>query len=640
MKGWALLAKPTLFMHKAAVYRKVANLFGLCYNMLSIIVFFMPNMCTDTEGGNGMFCKNCGKELVDNINFCPACGEKLLVAETAPVEETAPAAEAIPMTEPAPVAAPVKKKSKKGWIIAGVSVATVAALVLVCIFTPLKDVITNAFAGDKRVGNTYEDAAGNETKPTTADEEDKPLDGTVSIPTIELATAYSGTMELEVSSDLLAMIPDAPEAIKDFNKVALDYSVEWDKDSQLGCSLTAKVKGAELATMNMYLDMVAGEMVMTVPGILTKPVKMDLTEITESDNAEVLAFYEQLGKLDWNALPSDVTLRKILNNVLSAALAQVKDVEKSDTTLTVNGVSQQATCTKSTITAQTAANMMKAVLQVLQKDADIKKAIVDFCDANAFLFDGMSGAEIYEEVSNALNEVATELNDASPSSEEAIVIKTWTDAAGVLLALEMDVDGNVVFFGSATDGDKVGYDLYLQDGNVYPARIMGSGTKTNGKLNAAFSIIANGEEMLQLIIDNLDVKQLEKGYIDGQFTLAPGKAMVADIPQAANLALRFAVKTADKSSNIVLDVLMNGTSLATLRMTSQSGKAGDVVMPGNAVVIDELDESMIDMAGLMERLEKTGLMALIQSIYTASDTDRDMVADDFDMDYDELDYAA
>lgn len=64
-----------------------------------------------------MFCSNCGKQLEDNIAFCPECGTKVAVAATPVVEEpVAPVAEA-PVAEkatetPAVSETPVEKKAE------------------------------------------------------------------------------------------------------------------------------------------------------------------------------------------------------------------------------------------------------------------------------------------------------------------------------------------------------------------------------------------------------------------------------------------------------------------------------------------------------------------------------------------------
>ena len=45
-----------------------------------------------------MFCHNCGKKLPDGLNFCTACGTKLIVP-TAPAEKVAPAEPERPLAQ-------------------------------------------------------------------------------------------------------------------------------------------------------------------------------------------------------------------------------------------------------------------------------------------------------------------------------------------------------------------------------------------------------------------------------------------------------------------------------------------------------------------------------------------------------------
>ena len=69
-----------------------------------------------------MFCSNCGKQLEDNVAFCPECGTKVAVAAAPVVEPAAPVVEpATPVVEPAaPVvepAAPVVEKAAEAPVV-------------------------------------------------------------------------------------------------------------------------------------------------------------------------------------------------------------------------------------------------------------------------------------------------------------------------------------------------------------------------------------------------------------------------------------------------------------------------------------------------------------------------------------------
>ena len=73
-----------------------------------------------------MFCKNCGKELVDGAAFCAYCGTAAKVAKTQGANKDVLA------TEQAQVQEPSRKRSRTVGIAVAIAVAAVVAAV--CIF--------------------------------------------------------------------------------------------------------------------------------------------------------------------------------------------------------------------------------------------------------------------------------------------------------------------------------------------------------------------------------------------------------------------------------------------------------------------------------------------------------------------------
>ncbi len=591
-----------------------------------------------------MICAKCGQNMDENMKFCPNCGADVSAVETTPVAEATLLVEATPVIESMPVVAavplvtppqpPVKKKSKKGWIIAGVSVATVVALVLVCIFTPLISVIKNTwvnlfYSPEQRMAYVYTSAA-DDIGEGIAD-----AYGAVVNPANEEVSAVSGTIEVEVSSELMSMIPDIPAWLKSINKVAIDYAIEWDEDSQIGASLTAKVKGAELATAKLYADVATGDMVVAVPGILTKPLKMNIAEVfypvsiyknndsadssmqAVAPTAQSTDMYQMLQSINFDALPSEEFVQKFISKIAKAAFAEIKDVEKSEDTFEASGVSQKATCLKAKITPETLINMASAALKAVKDDKDTEKVIVDFIDANKTLFDGMSGEEAYDAIAEMLDETIDELGDLDVNTDNSLTLKTWVNFSNEILAIEADVEGAIVFIGKAQDGKDVGYDAYVKNGDYVPFRISGKGTEAKNKLNVTLAAYAEGEEYVKLTVKDLDTKQLDNGYINGEFKLQPGEALAKEMPELKDFALRFVFEQSEKSAKMTADVLMNSVSLVTLRLTNALGEAGDVKLPSDAVSAQDFSEDMIDLNALMERLEQTGLTAIVQAVFGA-----------------------
>ena len=568
-----------------------------------------------------MFCKQCGQSVPDEVKFCPACGTPTASAQAveetaAPVEEPVVEAaaeetavlneETVVLTEEPiavetvePVEQPKKakraKKGKKGLVAAIVAVVAVAALAAVAILTPLKNIFIGLMPAEKHMQYVYAEAA----KDIGADF--GKAYGTVL--TQEATGAASGTMELKVSSTLMNELESAIGVdLGSLNKVAIDYAFAMDDDNQFGYTLGLKLQDKELLTLKIYLDMETGEMVIDAPGVLKKPVKAEAI-----DPAELAVIpTSEFANMKLESLPDEKFVSELIPQLVSTAFKQIKDVDRSKKTLEVGGVEQKATCFEAEITMETVAAMADAVLEELKNNQNLEDAIIGFCEDNADLV-GVDGDEAYDAFIDVLDEAQDDLKDVD-DDEELFTLITWADWQNDLIALGVEIEGGEIFIGKATDGDKVGYEISVtspdEEAMLY---ISGNGTEKKDILDAEFTVEVEGEEYVKLAIEGYDLKAAAEGYINGVFTITPGKALAEMESMIANAAVEITMSTSESGGELLLDVQMQGASLGTLRFTANVDEKTEVTVPSNAVEMDELSLDMVDAQALLNKLKAAGI---------------------------------
>ena len=82
-----------------------------------------------------MFCPKCGKQVTENVKFCPYCGGEMPTGTSRPAAAPASDMPAVPTPAPdAPVPAPPARKAPKGLLIGIAAVVVIALVAAVAVF--------------------------------------------------------------------------------------------------------------------------------------------------------------------------------------------------------------------------------------------------------------------------------------------------------------------------------------------------------------------------------------------------------------------------------------------------------------------------------------------------------------------------
>lgn len=612
-----------------------------------------------------MFCEKCGTQLQDSEKFCPVCGTPApdsvdaapaagqAATENASVQSgqtqmpayAAPSFEEVPngsevaigggamfsVSDPTETSQPVKekKKSKKKFFVIGGIVAAAALI----------GVVTFAFELPARIGNwwhktvsspekyyQYVEKGNAEKMASSAGElyqtiilDSKDFFNSTSNMTITLEVGEGGKELLELAEKMAGM------DLSWFENVSFGEVVTID-GNQFGLDLSTTLNSEKLLSMVMALDLESGKAFLQIPELTSTYLGLDLEELLGISFDDVVDGWEEF-KDDFqaviDAMPSQSRMEKMLIKYVQVATDCIDDVEKRSTTLKVEDVSQKCTALEITLDAELVAEMLKAVLEEAEDDADLEAFIVDIVDAL-----GGDGDDVYDEFIEGLEYLYDDIKDVRGGDEE-VTLTLYVDGKGNVIGRLLEAEGVEIAMLMAQSGGKFGYELsmYIDDGEESMG-LYGSGKISGDKISGEFSLnlydAYNGGdiEIMTFTTESLDLKSLKQGMFNGKIVMSPGselvKQMTGGSPYVASIIrdLKFSLsgKSSADSAECTFGVIYDDKDLISLTASSESKKSSGVNIPKdkNAIFIEDerdledwFDE--IDWDKFISGLKKTNL---------------------------------
>ena len=556
-----------------------------------------------------MYCKNCGSKLEEGYTFCKECGSPVenQTSEEISVQQT-PVAEETPVvtltdvdtsadgTVVEPAGKP--KKSKKG-----IAIALAAVIALGGVAFAARDAITAFFVGfsspEKQLQYSYAKLAGDisETYGDIYSEYEE---------SVNESAGVDASIDLEVSETVMNMIS---YDLDEIGKLTVDYSVDAESSTKMSTDMTFKYAGKELFGCRMYMDMEDEVMVFGMPGITDECFEYDLSELGYEMEAS-LAAMENMEKI----LPSEKLVKKVAPLLVEKAFLEIDDVDESDDELTVNGVSQDATCLEATIDSATVYKMGIAVLEELKDNKDVKKyirglpkSLEDFAESMGE--DLPDGDEFYDEYVDALDEAIDSTKSGlkyikeNDYNEEIAVVNTWVDSSFNILAIEFAVDDSEFFMGKAENKGKSGIEISYKD-RYDSVEFIGESVEKNGFADADFTFDVDGYELFTVKVKDYDVKGAEKGKYKGSVEIVLKEDLMYELGSydVDEMAIDLSFDYNDKTSKLVAGLEIEGIEIATLSLDAESRKAKVKAINGDTDDYEEWAESF-DFDGLMDTLE-------------------------------------
>lgn len=530
-----------------------------------------PDAVTE-EKENQTFCTNCGHEIGSDELFCSFCGTDLTKKSCSKKSFN------------------IKKFIPKGKVLAKILAAILAVILLVNIYSYAKNALLKAIlspedyfayivkSNSKKDINTIANMLDMMNKSA-----DKGMGSKVNI---------KFTME-----------EDAVDAIEDFSNTDIDEYIDWIeninlsykanfKDDKLGADFNLKLNGTNLGNFKFVSDFKTGTMYMDAPDYTDTPVKSDIDDVDDYDEA-----FDDIKTL-LNALPDKKTTKSIANRYIACIVENVSEVKESTETIKADGIEQKVTVLKVEIDEDLVKKISKSFFNELKNDDELREVIHNFAKVNGFDEDAF-----YDSIDSALESTDEIYLD------DDIIFELYVNAKGEIAGFKLeDNTGEVNFFTTENFG-KYGtvFEFEPKSGEYsgYILKFKGNGTTFFGRRTGEYSITVNSVKIAEIEVKNLDYAALEKGVLRGKITVS--SPMIDDLSLTLD-----AKKISLIKSNYTLYLNYEDEKIATLKITSSTGYGSKVSVPNNATEADDPDDledwlEDFDFDKLIKRLEKANV---------------------------------
>lgn len=587
-----------------------------------------------------MFCSNCGSPIPEGGKFCLNCGSA--VAQQ-PAENEVPLqqadetvvltqAEAAPIAQPAeetfsaPVfEAPKKKPLNLFVLIGGIVVALAAVVALVLNLGTLKKTFTKTFASpEKYMQQVYQDAVKD------GSEDFAEAYGTY----LEQMTADSqnvkGELKFVLTDDgkqLLATVLTPDGGVDEVDKYLgfindLGISMEMNtKKEMLDYTIGLIAGGETVPVVNAIMDMAQMKMYLSSSHFTSESLYMDMSYNMPA------AYDPEMMKDLVKVLPDEETVNKLLNKYSKVVLAELDDVDKETTTLSVGDVEQKVTELTCNLSQKDLVKILCAVMEEVKDDDDIRKivkSIQSYMEEKGMYYED---EDIYETMIDSIDEMLDSKDEALDNADTAdmLTLTTLVNNKHEITGFSVCVDDSEVFtYGCAFDGKEFATEIKAFEFGEELFTITGEGTKKKGIVNARYAVSVESMSGLTIEVSDFDEKTFEEdGYLNGTFEIIPSKDLLNEILGAdademtaavnmANPSIMLVVNAQEDTAATELYVCASGNKLAGIVVNATLGEAKKISVPSNATEVIEGDEfadwlASFDLTKLESVVEKLNL---------------------------------
>ncbi|MGN0167984.1 MAG: zinc-ribbon domain-containing protein [Acetatifactor sp.] len=651
-----------------------------------------------------MVCENCGKEVPEGDKFCTQCGWKVPVEE-AKTEE--PAAEEVKAEEPQaeetkteePVAEEVKaeepqaeetkieeaaaeevkaeepqaeeaktgelppsptnppepekkKFNKKIAIIIG-SAAALMLVLIVANWATLTNTMKRTFSSPEKYyqwveKNTVKDAAASAAS----------IYSSYLLETLKVYDTGSSaelTLELgEAGQDMLSLAGLAGMDLSWFESATISYE-GYSKDNVVQNSIGLGLGRDKLLTLDSIIDIEGENAYLAIPELSKSYIGVEMDDLSDysyylDDSSDGVEYMDVL-KTICERLPEEKQVQKLLAKYFDIALGCVEDVEmKKGKTLRAEGITQTCTELEVTIDADTVEDVLKAVLEEMEDDGDIKEIIIRLCDELAKQdMDGLEdidSEEVYEAFRDACKEARKDAKYAVDSDME-LVMTLYVDKKGNVRGRTVEYDDGWDSFklevANPHKGSKFGYKASADvDGQEFA--VTGSGKDSNGTINGDFSVKYNGAGIVDITAKKFDTDSLKKGCLNGEFTVKASSGISRALGMAStasflsDMVLSIDVSMSSSSNKLIVSLTEDGDNWGsvTLAASRKSGKRASVPSEKKTIFVEDEDDfedywDTIEWDSFLKKLDKTALPSdVVDYVEDIADMDADEVMEELE----------
>lgn len=616
--------------------------------------------------GIKMECKNCGSAILEGDRFCSKCGTR--VTEEAKPEEAKPGeakageakageekAEDTKAERPIPLCIPEEKplKPQNGWnsIWKGMGrekrilrepgkpgkwipkallcVLGVVAVALLANSAKLVNSYHRNFSTPEEYYRWVEQKSIRENAKTFAEYY------------VNYFVEYLHRYDSHVSGEIRLELGDAGREMMEsaglepwFGEWAFRYE-STSKDSIMQSILGLEVDGDKLFGLDAVMDLQDEAVYLGFPELTKTYLAVDtgerkfisgFEEIVGMEPEEYLEALELL-EVFYKECPDRKQMEALANRYLELLLNNIDDVKmRTGKTARAGSVTQTCTTLEIYLDKEDIRNMLSEFLEELREDSEVETllyqvfGLAEELDLNVGSY--RDADEFYGAFQDNIDEILDDM-DYYVTYHDELDMTVYVDDRGQIIGRTME-------FPNSWDEISLSY-LYPHHGSRfgYKASIMadgeevsvtGSGKEFWNKMDGSFTIKYEGNGVVDVEVEDFDLKSLRKGYLNGCFTVtaASGIGRAWDMRSAYSslreMRLIFDVSTGRSSEKVSIELKEGRSSWGSLTITSKRGDGKKISVPSTKSAVFVEDErdfedwwDTIDWDDFIKKMDKAGL---------------------------------
>jgi len=395
------------------------------------------------------------------------------------------------------------------------------------------------------------------------------------------------------------------------------YDLSWLDNGKIGLTINsdegtygingkASINDTDIVSCDVVYSADESKVYMAVPEVCGK--YFSTVAETEVD----MNYVTQLIKSCADALPDSDVVGNIIARYGKTIIDSIDNVEEESAVLEANGVSQDCTAYSMVIDTETAKKMLKAIVEELGKDDDIKKIMCENYDALVNVFansnlpgmaegdvsiPAVSGKDMYDQMMAALEGAKTAI-DSLDMGQETLNMTVYVNNKGEVCGRFIKCSAFDIDYRFPMDGDKFGM-LFAMNENVQNTgmSMTGSGTYANEVMSGDFVINTGDAQMPEIgcYIKDYDLKDAENGYASGTIGYEFGPLLTqAGVPGFDNAVFEYSFETKKDEMGLVFSAKSNAEDeepLVAVSLDTAVTDAEKVSIPdaGNVVDIQDME---------------------------------------------------
>ena len=408
--------------------------------------------------------------------------------------------------------------------------------------------------------------------------------------------------------NIFASSSPVAEILDQINVVSIDSLIAMD-DGMFQIGLGAGVNGAELAEVEVIMDMANYMLWLSLPGLCDTDVKIDMGAMLEQVGSA--AALPDLSQLSIDPQP----IIDMIKDYYPMALNGFETVDRKETSLQCNGVEQDAIELTAKMTSEELANVLLDVLKKAKDDARIKTLLNSLVESFGDFLD-VSGDDLYEQLVEGIEEAIDSIENATFKDGDYLTFAVYTDKNNAVIGREaavysQDEKMGEVKFANVSNGEEFAVELTIDAGQTDFA-FSGDGDIKNGKRDGEFAIsMSSAGQSVDLV--KFEIEDVDDN--SGKLKIEPTAELLNMILGGAGyLDVALEVKWDEEKASF--DVLMNDMLLVGLDLTGKTLDNASVTAPSGAFAECDTPEELmewvqgIDIEKLFERLEEAGITGL------------------------------